>query len=248
MLAEAGRAALAICPAPPELRADPAAVTERAGFVVAAATDALVEGAGAAPVTDGDDLRLRLGTYGDWLALRYPAHDGREAAELATVALSERLDGVDRLRCEALLVPGHVIEAAGDWREPIGPTHPLRVVEAARRLGASALDEDSLEGCQELLERLLEPAASVARAHDDPDPVRRVARAHPPAARRHGQVGRLPHGVRAHRTRLRQGQRALARARRRGAAARRPACWGRRSASASGTCSSTRAAAVRSGR
>jgi len=176
VLAEAGRAALAICPAPPELRADPAAVTERAGFVVAAAADALVEGAGAAPVTDGADLRLRLGTYGDWLALRYPAHDGREAAELATVALSERLDGVDRLRCEALLVPGHVIETAGDWREPIGPTHPLRVVEAARRLGASALDEESLEGCQELLERLLEPAGSVARAHDDPDPVRRVAR------------------------------------------------------------------------
>jgi hypothetical protein len=175
-LAAAERAALAVCPAAPELRADPAAVTERTAFVVAAAVEALVEGAGPGPVTDASELWLRLGADGDWLALRYPAQDGREAAELAMLALEERLTGVDRLRAQPLLVPEHVVESAGDWREPIGPTHPLRVAEAARRMGASTLDDDSLEGCQEALERLLEPGGSTARAHDDPDPVRRVAR------------------------------------------------------------------------
>jgi hypothetical protein len=170
------RAALAVCPAAPELRADPAAVTERTAFLVAAVVEALVEGATPGPVTDAGDLRLRLGVVGEWLALRYPAQDGRDAAELATLALEERLTGVDRLRARALLVPGHVVEAAGDWREPIGPTHPLRVAEAAKRLGGSALDDESLESCQEALERLLEPPGSVIRAHDDPDPVRRVAR------------------------------------------------------------------------
>ena len=175
-LAAADGAAVAISPAAPELRADPAAVTERTAFVVAAAAEALVEGAAPGAVADAADLRLRLGSAGRWLALRYPAADGRDAAELATLALAERLEGVDRLRCEALMVPAHAVEAAGDWREPIGPTHPLRVAEAAKRMGASSLDDDSLEACDDALERLLEPAGSVARAHDDPDPVRRVAR------------------------------------------------------------------------
>ena len=175
-LAPADGAVVAVCPAAPELRADAAAVTERTGFVVAAAAEALVDGAAPGPATQAADLRLRLGSAGDWLALRYPARDGREAAELATLALSERLEGVDRLRCVALLVPSHAVEGAGDWREPIGPTHPLRVAEAARRLGGSALDDESLESCRGALEQLLEPPGSVARAHDDPDPARRVAR------------------------------------------------------------------------
>jgi hypothetical protein len=175
-IAAEDRAAVAVCPAAPELRADAAAVTERTAFVVAAATEALVEGAGPGPVTDAADLRLRLGADGDWLALRYPADDGRDAAELAALTLGERLTGVDRLRAEVLLVPGHVVESAGDWREPIGPTHPLRVTEAAKRMGASALDDESLAACEDALEWLLEPPGAVARAHDDPDPVRRVAR------------------------------------------------------------------------
>jgi hypothetical protein len=136
----------------------------------------MVEAATPGPAARAEDLDARLGQMGDWLALRYPAQDGREAAELATLALEERLTGVDRLRAQALLVPGHVLDSAEDWREPIGPTHPLRVAEAAKRMGASALDDESLESCQEALERLLEPPGSVARAHDDPDPVRRVAR------------------------------------------------------------------------
>ena len=175
-LAGVDGAAIAVCPAAPELRADPAAVTERTAFLVAAATEALVEGAGAGPIADVADLRLRLGVLDDWLALRYPAADGLEAAEYSALGLGERLSGVDRLRCAALLMPGHVFEGAGEWREPIGPTHPLRVAEAAKRMGASALDEEALETVEEALERLLGPAGSTARAHEDPDAVRRVAR------------------------------------------------------------------------
>jgi hypothetical protein len=176
-VAPAEGAVLAVCPAAPELRADPGAVTERTALVAAAAAEALVEAADPGPTADASDLRLLLGAVGDWLALRYPARDAREAAEYATLALGERVAGVDRLRCVALLVPGHVVETTdADWREPIGPTHPLRVAEAVKRMGGSALDEDSLERCEEALEGLLEPPGSVARAHDDRDPVRRVAR------------------------------------------------------------------------
>jgi hypothetical protein len=83
---------------------------------------------------------------------------------------------MDRLRATALALPGFVLDHASGWREPIGPTHPLRVAEAARRLGGSALDDDSLALHAEALARLLEPPGSVARAHDDPDPVRGIAR------------------------------------------------------------------------
>ena len=136
---------LALCPAPPELRADAGAVNERTGVVVAAAVEALVEASGAGPPARAEDLRLHCGAIGDHLALRYPAAGPRDAAELATLALTELLEGMDRLRCIALLLPAHVAEAAGDWREPIGPTHPLRVTEAVKRLGGSALDEASLD-------------------------------------------------------------------------------------------------------
>ena len=63
-----------------------------------------------------------------------------------------------------------------DLRPPIGATHPLRVAEAVTRLGASPLDEDAVERLEPELLRLLEPAGGATRAHDDPDPRRRVMR------------------------------------------------------------------------
>jgi hypothetical protein len=66
--------------------------------------------------------------------------------------------------------------AVADLRAPIGPTHPLRVAEAAARLGASSLDEDALEAIEPQLLALLEPSGPTVRAHDDPDPRRRVMR------------------------------------------------------------------------
>ena len=70
--APAGDGVLALCPAAPELRADPGAVNERTGVVVAAAVEALVEAAGrrarrASAATCGCGS-ARSAT----LALRYP--------------------------------------------------------------------------------------------------------------------------------------------------------------------------------
>jgi hypothetical protein len=167
---------VAVCPVPAELRADPGAVVERAGFLAAAGADALVDTAGLGAPRAAADLRLEIGDDGGFLALRHPSQAPRDEAELAALALDERLAGVDRLRCRALAVPGHVVASAGDWREPIGPTHPLRVAEAVRRLGGSPLDDESLEVHADALARLLEPTGAAARAHDDPVPVRRMAR------------------------------------------------------------------------
>jgi hypothetical protein len=72
-------------------------------------------------------------------------------------------------------MPAHALSVE-DLRPPIGSTHPLRVAEAASRLGGSALDEESLESLEPQLVELLEPGGAIARAHDDPDPRRRVMR------------------------------------------------------------------------
>jgi hypothetical protein len=175
-LAPGERRLLALAPSPAELRADPGAVVDRAAVVVTASLEALVEAAAVGAPSEPADLLLECGTFEGFLALAYPLREPGAEAEYAALALGERLAGMDRLRCLALAVPAQVAEGAGDWREPIGPTHPLRVAEALARLGGSALDEESLEAHGDALGALLEPAAGATRAHDDPDPVRRMAR------------------------------------------------------------------------
>jgi len=69
-----------------------------------------------------------------------------------------------------------VLEDVSDLRPPISPTHPLRVAEAVTRLGGSPLDDEAVEALEPQLLRLLEPSGPVSRAHEDPDPTRRVAR------------------------------------------------------------------------
>jgi hypothetical protein len=169
---------LAAIPVAPELRADPGAVGERAAALAAAAVEQLVEGASPGPPHSGDDLRLLLGELDGMLLLTYPAADPVEAAEYAHEALNAEFDErrIDRLRAHAHLLPGHVLEGATDLRPPIGATHPLRVAEAVTRLGGSPLDDETVEGLEDQVLRLLEPAGAVSRAHQDPDPVRRVAR------------------------------------------------------------------------
>jgi hypothetical protein len=169
----AGEAALlAAVPADPALRADPAAAPERGWLVVAAVVGALVEAAGAEAPAGAGDLRLEAGRLDSSLALAFAPGD----PELAAVAYEERTTGVDRLRTHALALPGHVLARVGDLRPPIGPTHPLRVAEAVARLGGDPADEASVEALDDAVFALLEPADAIARAHDDPDPVRRVAR------------------------------------------------------------------------
>jgi hypothetical protein len=169
---------VAALPISPELRADPGAVGERSGALAAAAVEHVVEGASPGPPRSGDDLSLRLGDLNGMLAFAYPAAEPAEAAEYAHEALTAEFEErrIDRLRACSYLVPGHVLEEVSDLRPPIGATHPLRVAEAVTRLGGSPLDEEAIEGLEQQLLHLLEPAGAVSRAHEDPDSVRRVAR------------------------------------------------------------------------
>jgi hypothetical protein len=173
--APAGADVALALPLPPDLRADPGAVGERGADLAAAAVAALVEAADPGPPVASDDLRLRLGAHEGFLALSYPAADAGWSADYAREALDDVCASIDRLRARALLLPDHVLEL-GDLRPPIGATHPLRVAEAVSRLGARPLDEAAVEALEPELQRLLEPAGAVTRAHDDPDPRRRVKR------------------------------------------------------------------------
>src|SRR3954447_12822531 len=177
-VAATGDEVLAALPVSPELRADPGAVGERSGALAAAAVEHVVEGASPGPPRSREELALRLGDLHGMLALAYPASDPVEAAEYAHEALTAEFEErrIDRLRARSYLVPGHVLEDVTDLRPPIGATHPLRVAEAVTRLGGSPLDDDTVEALGLQLLQLLEPAGAVSRAHEDPDPVRRVAR------------------------------------------------------------------------
>ncbi len=165
-------------PVSPELRADPGAVGDRSASLAAAAVEHLVEGASPGPPAGADDLRLRMGELHGMLALAYPAAEPVVAAEYAREALNADFDErrIDRLRARAHLLPGHALEEVADLRAPIGATHPLRVAEAVTRLGGSPLEEATVEALEHQLLALLEPSGAVARAHEAPDPPRRVAR------------------------------------------------------------------------
>jgi hypothetical protein len=177
-VAASGGEVVAALPIAPELRADPGAVGERSGALAAAAVEHVVEGASPGPPHSGDELALRLGDLHGMLALSYPAAEPLEAAEYAHEALAAEFEErrIDRLRARSHLLPGHVVEDVTDLRPPIGATHPLRVAEAVTRLGGSPLDDETVEALEQQLLHLLEPAGAVSRAHEDPDPVRRVAR------------------------------------------------------------------------
>jgi hypothetical protein len=175
-LAAADGAVVAVLPLPPALRADPDAASERGGALAVAAVEKLVEATSPPPPSSAGDLSLRLGDLGGALALSYPAGDALEAAEYAKEALDEAVAGIDRLRARTLLIPSYAVEAVDDLREPLGSTHPLRVAEAVARLGGSPLDDEAVERLEAPLLDLLEPPGSVARAHDDPEPERRVMR------------------------------------------------------------------------
>jgi hypothetical protein len=174
-LAPAEHSLLAVLPLAPELRADPDAVSERGGALAAAAVGCLAEAADLGPPRGSDALALRLGSHDGFLALSFPSADSRWAAEYAREALDDSAAGIDRLRARTLVFGGRPLEVE-DLRPPIGATHPLRVAEAVTRLGGSPLDDDSIEALEPRLLALLEPEGSVARAHHDPDPRRRVMR------------------------------------------------------------------------
>jgi hypothetical protein len=144
-----GERLLAAVPASPALRADIDALPDRAWLLVAAVVGALVELAAPPVLTAVEDL--------------------------APLAFEDHAEGIDRLRAHALAVPAVVL---GDvaLREPIGSHHPLRVAEAVARLGGRPAESGSVEDHEEAVLALLGAREGPARAHEDPDPARRVAR------------------------------------------------------------------------
>jgi hypothetical protein len=152
--------AVAVAPVSPQLRADPAAVDDRAWTLVAALVGALV-------VAGADPEALKAGELDGNLALQAPGAD----PELVPLAFEEQLAGVDRLRARALAVPDL---PANDLREPIGDGHPLRAAARIAALGGMPARPESVE---EFEEQLVDTAGEeTTRPHDDPDPSRRIAR------------------------------------------------------------------------
>jgi hypothetical protein len=165
---------LAVAPVDAALRADPDAGGPRAWIVAAALVHALAEVGAAPPPTRPQDLLLTTGELEGHLVLHLP---GSDEPELAALAFDERLEGADRLRARAVVVPPAVLEdAAADLRAPIGAGHPLRVAEAVARLGGDAVDPGSDDALEDLLPTVLGTTGASARPHEDPDPARRVAR------------------------------------------------------------------------
>jgi hypothetical protein len=156
----------AVAPAPRALRADPDAVNERTWLLVAALVGALVEVAGADTV--------RAGHLGGQLALAVPGDP--DDAELVPLAFETQVEGIDRLRARALAVPASVLADVDDLRDPIGAAHPLVVAAHVAALGGRPADPASMEEHEDAVLAALDATAGVARPHDDPDPVRRVAR------------------------------------------------------------------------
>jgi hypothetical protein len=175
---DGARALTAVAPVPPAVRADPDAVVERAGVLLAGLVGALAEAAEAPPAAEAADLALRVGAWEGWLALRFPLEDddGPLRAELAVELFGEHVDHVDRLRAAAHALPAAAVADVDDLRPPIGELHPLRVAEAVARVGGRPADPASVAEHDEAVLSVLDPTPTVARPHDDADPGRRVAR------------------------------------------------------------------------
>ncbi|MEX2195069.1 MAG: hypothetical protein WD844_07265 [Thermoleophilaceae bacterium] len=169
-LAAARGSLLAAAPVPAALRADPAVAGDRARQLVSALAAALV--AGTEPSLEPAIL---AGSFADeWLLLAAP---GRHPdPELAGVRYEELIEGVDRLRSAAAVLPGHVLEGGRDPRPPIGAWHPLRVAEVVARLDGDPVDPESVEALGEAVVARIGARAGASRPHDDPLPERRVAR------------------------------------------------------------------------
>ncbi len=156
------RDGVAALPVPVAVRADAGGLSERAWLVVAAAVEALVQA--------GGETALEAGALEGHLLMRA----GEADPELAALAFDEAVGGVDRLRARGVAV-GEV--KGEDWREPIGPHHPLKVAHAVARLGGSPTDPKSIDEHEEAVLQILgEQRDGVPRPHDDPEPPRRVAR------------------------------------------------------------------------
>ena len=176
-LAADGELLLAAVPASPALRADIDALPERAWLLVAAVVGMLVDLSAPAALTSMDDLALRVGETAGHALLGYPAPglEPDDLEELGPLAFEDQAEGIDRLRARAVALPA-VVRGEVTLREPIGSHHPLRIAEAVTRLGGRPADSASVEEHEDAVLAVVGAREGPARAHEDPDPARRVAR------------------------------------------------------------------------
>ena len=178
-LAADGERLLAAVPVTAALHADAEALSERAWLLVAAVVGALVGLAEPGAPTGPEALAVRAadGPAGQAL-LGYPGagFDPRTLEELGPLAFEEQVEGIDRLRARALVVPARRARrgrppARADRLAP--PAADRRGRRAARRPpGGPALGR----GPRGRRAGRLGAREAHTRAHDDPDPARRVAR------------------------------------------------------------------------
>ena len=217
-------ALLAALPLDPRMRADPAAGARsrlRAG------------GGGRRRARRGVRARrarlraptsaLLMGDGGGFLVLAYPADDEGWRVEFAREALDEACRRIDRLRARTLALPEPRARTGRPARANRGDApaagSPRRSAGSAARRSTS----DSAESARGSGPRGARAARRDRPRARRPGPTPARDAPHPSAARRDGQVGRLPHRLRPRRARLRR-QRAPARERGgRGARGRRPA-------------------------
>jgi len=174
-----GARLLAAVPVHAGLHADAEAVSERAWLLVAAVVGALVGLTEPGPPAAPDDLAVRAGDGPAGQSLiGYPgaAVEPATLEELGPLFFEEQVEGVDRLRARALAVPAVVLGDAPGLREPIGSHHPLRIAEAVARLGGRPADALSVEDHEDAVLAVVGARDTHTRAHEDPDPARRVAR------------------------------------------------------------------------
>ena len=176
-----GRLLLAAVPVSPAVHADLGALSDRGWLLAAAVVGALVDLTAPPALATPDDLAVRVGEAHGHALLGYPAPDlePQEVEELAPLSFEDQVERVDRLRARALAMPAAVVAEAPALRDPIGSHHPLRIAEAVRRLGGHPADPQSVEDHEEAVLALLGARAdgrAPSRAHEDPDPARRVAR------------------------------------------------------------------------
>ena len=178
-LAADGERLLAAVPVHAGLHADAEAVSERAWLLVAAVVGALVGLTEPGPPPTPEALQVRAGDGpASQSLLGYPGPGVEPATleELGPLYFEDQVEGVDRLRARALVVPAVVLGEVGDLREPIGSHHPLKIAEAVARLGGRPADAASVEEHEDAVLAVVGAREAHTRAHEDPDPARRVAR------------------------------------------------------------------------
>ena len=176
-LAADGERLLAAVPVNAALHADIGALSDRAWLLVAAVVGALVDLTEPPPLTTPEELAVRVGESAGHALLGYPAPGlaPAELEEFGPLLFDDQVRSIDRLRADALALPAFVVGDAA-LREPIGSHHPLRVAEAVARLGGNPADPASVEDHEEAVLAVLGARETPSRAHEDPDPARRVAR------------------------------------------------------------------------